>query len=186
MTPPADVNVAGETAGGRLGELPPTDVIAAAYKVGQWFADRSVKGWQLGPCADRFQPQPPAPASRSGDAGGERAKFEAWITSTGRGHMLERNSPNGWYIDLNVTAWWAGWQAAIAASHAPDATLAATSGATSAAKVELERDAARYRWLRHGDNDERVIQRGPVDMTYHWLPRNERLDAMIDAQMGVS
>lgn len=46
------------------------------------------------------------------------------------------------------------------------------------------KDAERYRWLRHGDNDEVVMQRGPVDMTYHWLPRNERLDAIIDAAIA--
>lgn len=40
----------------------------------------------------------------------EREVFEKWIAGTGRAHMLER-SKQGWYIDLNVTAWWAGWQA---------------------------------------------------------------------------
>lgn len=50
------------------------------------------------------------------------------------------------------------------------------------AKVEaLEADAERYQWLRHGDNDELVFQRGPVDMSYVYLPRNCKLDEMIDA-----
>lgn len=53
------------------------------------------------------------------------------------------------------------------------------SGITDDAK-----DAARYRWLRHGDNDELVIQHGPVEPDYHWLPRNERLDSMIDEAMA--
>ena len=52
------------------------------------------------------------------------------------------------------------------------------------AKVaELEKDAKRYHWLRHGDNDELVIQHGPIAPDYHWLPRNKRLDAMIDKAM---
>ena len=50
--------------------------------------------------------------------------------------------------------------------------------------TEARKDAERYRWLRHGDNDEVVMQRGPVDMTYHWLPRRERLDAIIDAAIA--
>lgn len=44
-------------------------------------------------------------------------------------------------------------------------------------------DQARYQWLRYGNNDELVIQHGPVAKDYHWLPRNERLDAAIDAAM---
>lgn len=50
------------------------------------------------------------------------------------------------------------------------------------ARIEsLAADAERYQWLRHGDNDELVIQHGPVAPDYHWLPRKERLDEMIDA-----
>ncbi len=45
------------------------------------------------------------------------------------------------------------------------------------------RDAARYRWLRHGDNDELVLQRGPVADDYVYLPRNAKLDEMIDRHM---
>lgn len=41
-------------------------------------------------------------------------------------------------------------------------------------------DAARYRWLRNGDNDELVMARGPVDPSYVYLPRNEKLDELID------
>ncbi len=41
-------------------------------------------------------------------------------------------------------------------------------------------DAERYRWLRHGDNDELVLCRGPVSKDYVYLPRNEKLDAAID------
>lgn len=46
------------------------------------------------------------------------------------------------------------------------------------------KDAERYRWLRHGDNDEAVLQRGPVDPSYVYLPRNEKLDATIDAAIA--
>lgn len=53
------------------------------------------------------------------------------------------------------------------------------------AKVEsLAADAERYQWLRHGDNDELVLQRGLVDMSYVYLPRNFKLDEMIDAAMA--
>lgn len=43
------------------------------------------------------------------------------------------------------------------------------------------KDAARYRWLRHGDNDDLMIQRGPIASDFVYLPRNEKLDEMIDA-----
>lgn len=43
------------------------------------------------------------------------------------------------------------------------------------------RDAARYRWLRHGDNDEGLIRSD--GKTQHWLLRNEELDSAIDAAM---
>ena len=46
------------------------------------------------------------------------------------------------------------------------------------------KDAERYRWLRRGDNDEAVLQNGPIDMTYWYLPRNEKLDALIDAAIA--
>lgn len=47
-------------------------------------------------------------------------------------------------------------------------------------------DAARYRWLRHGDNDEKVLKTytsrpgNPGEPTM-FLPRNEHLDRLIDA-----
>lgn len=49
------------------------------------------------------------------------------------------------------------------------------------AEIErLRKDAARYRWIRHGDNDE-IVMKGDCRGVY--LPRNERLDAAIDAAM---
>ena len=39
------------------------------------------------------------------------------------------------------------------------------------------KDAERYRWLRYGDNDERLLGE---DCRGLYLPRNEKLDALID------
>lgn len=50
---------------------------------------------------------------------------------------------------------------------------------------QLCKDAERYRWLRHGDNDEQVICNGPIDKSYWYLLRAEKLDAVIDAAMEV-
>lgn len=48
----------------------------------------------------------------------------------------------------------------------------------------LRKDAERYRWLRHGDNDEKVIKRGPVAHDFVYLLRMEKLDAAIDASLS--
>ena len=65
------------------------------------------------------------------------------------------------------------------------------------ANIEAERDAARrdaerYAWLRHGDNDEYVVRNSdgsplPIldpDVANPFLLRNEKLDAAIDAAMS--
>ncbi len=44
------------------------------------------------------------------------------------------------------------------------------------------KNAQRYLWLRYGDNDELVLQQGMAG--YAHLPRNEKLDEMIDAHMA--
>lgn len=44
------------------------------------------------------------------------------------------------------------------------------------------KDAERYRWLRHGDNDELVME-VYRESGIQYLPRSERLDAAIDAAM---
>lgn len=44
----------------------------------------------------------------------------------------------------------------------------------------LRKDAERYQWLRHGDNDD-VVMKGDCRGVY--LPRNERLDLAIDEQI---
>ena len=46
-----------------------------------------------------------------------------------------------------------------------------------------ELDAARYRWLRHGDNDEKIIAYADDADKFSWLPRNKELDDAIDAAM---
>lgn len=48
----------------------------------------------------------------------------------------------------------------------------------------LQADAERYRWLRHGDNDEvclKVASGAQCDPDQHWLLRGESLDKTIDA-----
>lgn len=66
----------------------------------------------------------------------------------------------------------------IAALLSAQPTLAAT-------QEENAKDAARYRWLRHGDNDELVLMPYEAITAYsHFLPRNEKLDFAIDAAMA--
>lgn len=53
-------------------------------------------------------------------------------------------------------------------------------------RAKQDKDADRYRWLRHGDNDEKCIEfgkdsRGTRDDV--WLMRGEKLDAACDAGM---
>ncbi|MDB5885836.1 MAG: hypothetical protein JWR74_2007 [Polaromonas sp.] len=55
--------------------------------------------------------------------------------------------------------------------------------AQAAEMAALRLDAERYRWLRHGDNDEKVLCNGPVAKDYWYLLRNEKLDAVIDAEL---
>jgi hypothetical protein len=50
--------------------------------------------------------------------------------------------------------------------------------------TSIYKDAMRYRWLRHGDNDEKVIQHGPLADDFVYLPRNFKLDEMIDAAIA--
>ena len=64
--------------------------------------------------------------------------------------------------------------------------LYATPQPTQAREIEgLRKDAARYRWLRHGDNDEKVLKTytsrpsKPGEPTM-FLPRNGELDRLID------
>jgi hypothetical protein len=59
-----------------------------------------------------------------------RESFEAWITASGRGHLLELDTPHLWYKDLNVTAWWTAWQAAW-----QEATIAAAMAATATVRA---------------------------------------------------
>ena len=54
--------------------------------------------------------------------------------------------------------------------------------ALEAEVAALTKDAGRYQWLRHGDNDEFVIKETPLGNPY--LSRNELLDAQIDAAIA--
>ncbi len=36
-------------------EMPPPELIAAAFEIGRWFEERNIKDWALGPCASRAQ-----------------------------------------------------------------------------------------------------------------------------------
>ena len=74
-------------------------------------------------------------------------------------------------------------------SYPAPAPIPAMHGTPDVAALKAERDAAmkdaeRYRWLRHGDNDEKVLCHGPIDMNYWYLMRNEKLDAAIDAAIA--
>ena len=44
----------------------------------------------------------------------EREAFEAWVSASGRAHLLALDEPHGWYKDLMVTAWWTAWLARAA------------------------------------------------------------------------
>lgn len=69
------------------------------------------------------------------------------------------------------------------------AAILAALRAKDAEIARLKADAGRYQWLRHGDNDEKVLMiyeancSRPFDHRYDqaWLPRNEALDAAIDS-----
>ena len=74
----------------------------------------------------------------------------------------------------------------LESDHLPDGWPAVRMHQITALISEIERlrqerdglraDAARYRWLRHGDNDELVC--------VPWMLRNEKLDAAIDAAIA--
>ena len=52
--------------------------------------------------------------------------------------------------------------------------------------AEAKKDAERYRWLRHGDNDEPLLKfsfEARCNSDDVWLLRNDELDAAIDAAM---
>lgn len=166
--PPADVNVAGETAGGRLGERELTRMLADLHREYQACAEPIVKALAgyaaLKPPAPillelpepqalaRSASQPPAPASRSGDAGGEVAKLQRaaaviqqfkrdwqqvpyFADRVNKATRLAISAALSQIVNLDAVG------GPLDMSHAPDATLAATSGATSAAKVEVEAGA---------------------------------------------
>ena len=78
------------------------------------------------------------------------------------------------------------WRHELMAFDTAFDALEATAKAAPADALDAEtvKKAQRYDWLRHGDNDEKVIMRGPVAHDFVYLPRNEKLDALIDAAMA--
>jgi hypothetical protein len=50
--------------------------------------------------------------------------------------------------------------------------------------AEDEKNLARYEWLKHGDNDEKVLRMYGDSADTMYLPRLHHLDAAIDAAMG--
>lgn len=81
-------------------------------------------------------------------------------------------------------------EAAInAALHGTDYAVPTAGDSVTLAEqlLRMAEDAARYRWLRYGDNDEHVLRfagysRCGTDDA--WVLRTTELDAAIDAAMG--
>jgi hypothetical protein len=75
-----------------------------------------------------------------------------------------------------------------ARAEAAERQIAALKSQLAAQRERDGRDAARYRWLRQGDNDEPCLRDGngkPFDDSEHYffLLRNEELDRAIDAAL---
>lgn len=113
----------------------------------------------------------------------EREMFEQWVSASGRAHMLARDARHGWYIDLNVTAWFAGWMGRAALQQAkqePDMILmprrlTAENGAKAALSGEFAEsiivkcpecgDDEDHSCCDVCDADGEVIQHVPVSWT---------------------
>ena len=91
----------------------------------------------------------PTPPQVRAEGGEVRAAFEAWVSASGRAHLLKR-AKQGWYEDLTVTAWWTAWKAASAVSLAPTQAAEPLSGWVSV--------------------EERLPEHG-VDVLAFWFPR---------------
>lgn len=76
-------------------------------------------------------------------------------------------------------AWFALKKAGVHPGRTDD-HLHEVIGWLAAERDAYKLDAQRYRWLRHGDNDEKVLCNGPVDKDYWYLLRNKKLDDAID------
>lgn len=113
----------------------------------------------------------------------ERLRRRGWLARSGTTtdiHLIEDEAINALEAQARE----------IAELKAQESELCTLYGLAQAEckklRAELDRankDAGRYAWLRHGDNDEKVLCNGPVAKNYWYLPRNERLDAAIDAAM---
>ncbi|MFN7883321.1 MAG: hypothetical protein ACK5PF_09955 [bacterium] len=151
------------------------------------------------------------PAEPVGWTAGERAAFEADEARRELGSLLmsmaiirELTKTQQCHADETVAAVRAMLAAAPAApAPVPEADFGNISdllpgtyymdppdGGSVTLREQFERmakDAERYRWLRHGDNDEEVLRFHDwatevcVDPPPMYLPRLERLDRLIDA-----
>ena len=62
-----------------------------------------------------------------------------------------------------------------------------TNSITADELERLRKDAERYRWLRHGDNDEQCLHFAtecPAGTDTVWIKRGSELDAIIDAAIA--
>lgn len=93
-----------------------------------------------------MQEATPSPQPEKDGERDSRAEFEAWVSASGRGHLLTRsNGGRGWYIDLDMTAWWAGWQGGWqAARSAPRAALTEADQRIIAAAKNLVKVKGRH------------------------------------------
>lgn len=167
---PERVFSAGWFAGRRAEGAAPT----AAQAAGRSGAVRA--GWRLVPI------EPTEHMVRAGCLNQATGKSYATYTDWWNDHSSGVSERIRGYVSSDYRA-----MVEAAPSHAPHATLAAaatakaspesaTSGATSAAKVALEKDAARYRWLRDPANQEapNVVARNS----------GKELDETVDAYMA--
>ena len=115
-----------------------------------------------------------------------RAVLAKWGTPAGEGEVVACGNcgGTGWMVrdpDIGTD------QECFVCDGSGRYSESATPQPTKAREIErLRQDAARYRWLRHGDNDEKVLKTynsrpsEPGEPTM-FLPRNDELDRLIDA-----
>ncbi len=115
-----------------------------------------------------------------------RAVLAKWGTPAGEGEVVACGNcgGTGWMVrdpDIGTD------QECFVCDGSGRYSESATPQPTKAREIErLRQDAMRYRWLRHGDNDEKVLKTynsrpsEPGEPTM-FLPRNDELDRLIDA-----
>ena len=81
----------------------------------------------------------------------ERAAFEVWIAASGRAHLLTV-SPQGWYEDLTVAAWWTAWQARAALAKPSEQAQQPASAPLDAAAIRNQALEEAIQVIQDGDN----------------------------------